>query len=224
MSPLISRVGSSFGFNRRVSAGGGRPSPAPAGIYGQFPDSSLFSNGTTSPNITNIWFRRSIIGFTYTYAEITNNGTNPLAGGGIISGLSFYQTNAPQYQPLPNYAVAMMHMPSNSTNSANPTLSNSGRTNFTTVRSPLNFSSGYSVNIDISIAFTTNFVYDGTSALGFIFAWGQCPVNYNASGSSRISNTGNSHYAWTDAGGSWTVNDTASNLLSYRPCLNLNVS
>jgi hypothetical protein len=223
MTPIKGLIGLGGGSSSiLVSSGETTLPPAPTGIYGPFPDTSTSLNASNSTNVTNIFFRRTILGFTYTYNEITANGTNALAGGGTINALSFYQTNAPVYRPLPNYAVAMMHMPSGSTSSTNPTLSGSGRADFTTVRSQHSFNPS-STNTYITISFSSNFVYDGESALGFIFAWGQCPTNYSSSGISRISNTGTMYYTWTDSAGTYLVTDTASSTRSYRPCLRLHV-
>ena len=223
MSPLRGMSGMGGGSSSiLVSGGETTPASAPTGIYGPFPDTSTSVNGNTSDNVTNIWYRRSLLGFTYTYNEVTANGTNALAGGGTINALSFYQTNAPANRPLPNYAVAMMHMPSSSTSSTNPTLSTTGRTNFTTVRSQHSFNPS-SINTYITISFSSDFVYDGESALGFIFAWGQCPTSYNRSGQSRISNTGTMYYSHSDSSGTYLVTNSGTSTRSYRPCLRLHV-
>jgi hypothetical protein len=224
MTPIQGLIGLGGGSSSLLVAGSGELPPAPAGIYGPFPDSSTSLNASIGTNITNIFFRRSLIGFTYTANEITANGTNALAGGGTISAISFYQTNAPLYRPLPNYAIAMVHMPSNSSSSTNPASTSTGRTNFTTVRSQHSFYPS-STNTYIQVNFSTNFNYDGTSALGFIFAWGQSPTSYNSSGISRISNTGTMYYAWTDSAGTYLVTDTNTNATrTYRPAIRLHVS
>lgn len=199
-------------------------SPASAGVYGQFPDSSTSSNSTSGINITNNWYRRCYLAFTYTYNELTNNGTNELTGGAEFSALKFVQTGIPTYRPFPNYAIAMMHMPSNSANTANPSLTTSGRTNFTVVTNPFSFNAYFTGTYTIS--FNTPFSYNGTDAIGFIFAWGQTNTNYSQSGQSYKSDTGTTHYTRTDSSGTYFVTETnvTTSTVSYRPALSLVVS
>lgn len=188
-----------------------------AGTYVIF--SSTTTNGTTSANIMNIYYRRHVIGFTYTAAELQASNSD-WANGATISGLRFYITNptSSSNNPYPNYAIAMCHIP-NGTNTTNPTTAS--RTNFTTVKSQ--HSASFTSSGTKVISFDTNFSYNGTDALGIIFAWGQVPSGYSADGQSYMTSTGNSYYSRSDSSGTFTVTTTASTSVSYRPRVDLDV-
>lgn len=199
-----------------MTDGANTPSP---GTYAIF--SGTGTNSTSAANIMNAYYRRYLIGFTYTAAELQASSSN-FQNGATISGLSFYITNpvSTSYSPYPNYAVALCHVP-NGANNTNPSLSNN-RTNFTTVKAQHNIvftSSGTK-----TITFDNNFSYNGTDGLGLIFAWGQIPTGYSTDGQSYIESTGNAFYSRTDSTGTYNVSSSASSALSYRPRVDLIVS
>lgn len=197
--------------------------PSIAGVYGPFPEASTLVNGSEDTNITNIFWRRRLIGFTLTYDELTSGDNSVLSGGATITGLSFFQTDPPRRRPLPDYAIAMMHMPSDSSNEANPTLTTTGRTNFTTVKNPHSFDPS-AVNELVTVEFDNNFQYDGSSAIGIIFAWGQCPVSFDNSGRSYLSLTGKMYRLTSDSPGAFLVTDSTTIFDSSRPVINFIVA
>lgn len=168
---------------------------------------STGTNSASSPSFLNIWFRRTIICVVYTSAELQTAFGKSSA---TISGLRFNVTQQPFYQPLPSYAIGMKE---------GSFFGNPGFTGFTVVKSPSSesFTSGTVKTFD---PFGTNFNWNGGD-LAVVVAWGQCPVNYNQSGTMPIG-SGTSYYSWTDSSGAWTINANSFNsTLSYRPVIQL---
>ena len=161
---------------------------------------------TTTPGIINNYYRRYIVAFTYTSAELQAAFGKSSA---TISALRFTVSNAPTYQPYPSYAIGMKQ---GTFGSANP-----GSTGFTIVRSQA--SESFSVGTK-TINFTTNFSWTG-SDIAFVFAWGQCPTNYSTSGTTPIG-SGNSYFNRTDAAGTYVINtDTFPTSQTNRPVMQL---
>ena len=187
-----------------------------SGTYTIFTSTS--TNGTSSPNIMNTWYRRHLIGFCYSASELAA-ANSCFSSGATISGISFYISNptSSSYNPYPNYAIAMCHI-TNGGNTSNPT-SSTNRTNFTTVRSA--GSQYFTATGTKTITFNNNFSYNGTDALGFIFAWGQIPTGYRSDGQSRIQSSGRMYYARTDGAGAYSVTNSASSYNTYRPRIDL---
>ena len=185
-------------------------SPVSAGWYTPFTGNTY--NSTTQPAPVNVYYRRYILGWVVTAAEM-----QAVASGdsGSITKLrinNIYQVPLSSRMPLPNYAIAMCHH-----TGANPT-SSTGRTNFTTVLNQ------QAVNFNSTGAFeypTLNnpFEWNGTGDIGVVMAWGQCPINYNASGRLSVRNTGTMYFSRTDGSGTYTVSNYASSSMSYRPSL-----
>lgn len=167
---------------------------------------STGSNGTTSPNVVNIYYRRTILSFVYTAAELQAAlGVT----SGTISDLRFYVTNQPAYQPLPNYAIGVK----NGTFSGNP-----GNTGYTIIKSAS--SESFTTNTYKEFTLATPFQWTGGD-LAFTFAWGQVSPSYNASGTARIG-SGTMYYSWSDGSGTYVINgDNPTGSQSYRPVLEL---
>ena len=163
--------------------------------------------GTRRPGPLNIYYRRHVFGFTYTASELGSFG---LISGSVISKLRWYAENpvGSSYSPLPNYAIRMMHI-SNGTINTNPTnLGSLSSSNVTDVKAQHNYDatpSGYH-----EMTLDNNFTYNGSDAIGFIFAWGQNPTNYQSDGVSRLMPDGIVWATRTDTGGTYTVTDLAS--------------
>lgn len=156
-------------------------------------------------NVLNIYYKRSVIGYTITQAELEEAG---IYTGMRLTGISWYMMNAPLYQPLPNHQIALCNMPGSSTNLTNPTIS-SNRTTFLNVVNQTNWSPGTSVNQYVGRDFNTYFNYTG-GAIGVIVAWGAVSPNYHASGITGGTDTGTTYYTRTDAAGTYSTSDTAN--------------
>ena len=102
----------------------------------------------------------------------------------------------------------MMHI-SSGTNTTNPTnLGGLSSSNVTDVKSQHNYdatASGYH-----EMTLDNNFTYNGSDAIGFIFAWGQCPTNWSGDGQSRLMPDGTLYASRVDSSGTYTVTSTAS--------------
>jgi alpha-tubulin suppressor-like RCC1 family protein len=165
------------------------------------------NNTTTSPNICNIYFRRHIIMWVYTSAELQSAlGTT----SATISGLRFDVTQQPLYQPLPNYAIGMKN---GSFGGGTP-----GHTGYTIVKSAS--SESFTTGTTKTFSLTTSFNWTGDD-LAIIFAWGQCPTNWNSSGTSPIG-SGTLWFSLSDSAGTYTINvDNPTSTRTYRPVVQL---
>lgn len=163
-------------------------------------------NGTTSPNIINIYYRRTIMMWVYSAAEL-QSATGKTSG--TIKGLRFYVIGQPAYQPLPEYAIGMKN---GSFGTSAP-----GNTGYTVVKSPSSESFTTSTTKEFVL---TDFSWTGQD-LAIIFAWGQCPTGYSASGIVGTG-AGSMWYTWQDGPGSYVINtDDPINLMTYRPVVQL---
>lgn len=166
------------------------------------------SNGSTNGvSPVNQYYRRQIIAFTYSAAEITA-ATGKTSG--TIQQLRFYVSGVPTNQPYPNWAIGLK-------NHSNGTSNDPGNTGYAIVWGPesTSFYSGYNT-FDIA-----NFSWSGGN-LGITFAWGQVPVNWTSTGQSYVNNTGNTYLSQTDAAGTYTINsDGYSTNTSGRPAIEI---
>lgn len=183
----------------------------PSGLVGWSGDviTSTAGSNSASPGMCNIWFRRSIVMFAYTAAELS------AAFGGAtsatITGLRFYVVGQPTNQPLPNYAIGMKN--------GTFGVSNPGATGYTIVKNSSSESFTTSTNKQW-YPLDTSFVWTGGD-LAIAVAWGQCPINYAQSGQNYIG-SGTLYYNWTDSSGTWLINnDSAPQSASGRPVLQL---
>lgn len=165
-------------------------------------------NGNTSTNICNIYFRRSIMMWVYTASELQAAfGKN----SADISGLRFFVNTQPLYQPIPDYAIGMKNGTFGSTTP--------GSTGYTIVKTPSgeNFTSNTTKEFD---PLDAPFEWTGGD-IAIIFAWGQCPTTYSASGTSPIG-AGTMWYQWTDSSGTYTINsDNPTSTRLWRPVVQL---
>lgn len=161
------------------------------------------SNGTTSPNLCNIYWRRRVLRWVYTSAEMSSALGRSSA---TIFGMRFFVTQRPIYEPLPGYVVGMKQ--GNFSVGSNP-----GATGFTivsSVRSP-----GFLSNAFKYIAFDNPFAWNG-QAVVITCAWAQVQPTWNSSGVSGIG-SGTMFHAQTDSAGSYTVSSGTNATVSYRP-------
>lgn len=153
------------------------------------------TGGTTVPGPCNIYFRRSIIGFTYTSAELQAAfGKN----SATITGLRYYVVGQPLYQPLDSYAIGMKLV-------ANDPVNNPGSSGYTIVKTASTESFTSSTN-KVFDPLTTSFTWTSGNNLAIVFAWAQSPTNWNASGQCYVNSGGTLFYTWTDSAGTYVIN------------------
>lgn len=164
------------------------------------------NNGSQSPSMVNNWYRRAIIMWVYTAAELQ------AAFGQVsttIRGLRLSVVQQPTYQPYPNYAIGMK----NGTFVGNP-----GSTGYTVVKSQS--SESFTTGTIKTFTFDTPFAWTGGD-LAIVAAWGQSPTNYSASGIQPMG-AGTSYYSWTDSAGVYVINtDSANSTVTQRPVVQL---
>ena len=180
---------------------------------------STITTSTTTPYPANAYYRRYILAFTYTASELA---ALDIINGSVISKLRWYVFNPPpsDRSPFPNYAIRMMHIGSG-TNTTNPTnLGGLSSSNVTDVKAQHNYTNttvGYT-----EMTLDNNFTYNGTDAIGFIFAWGQIPTNWISDGQGDRLSDGTLYYGRTDGVGTWLVTNTASSsLVNNRPVIGM---
>ena len=169
---------------------------------------STTGTSTYAPHPVNTYWRRYLLAFTYTAAELASFD---IVSGSVISKLRWYVSNQPpsSRNPMPNYAIRMLHIGSG-TNTTNPTsLGGLSSSNVTDVKAQHDYDFitpgvGYH-----EMALDNNFTYNGSDAIGFIFAWGQVPTGYIADGAGYRLADGILHYNRTDSSGTYAVTDTA---------------
>lgn len=149
------------------------PPPPPAAWSPSFP-ASIGTAGTSSYGPININYRRCIGASVYTAAEI-QAATGKTSGD--ISGLRLFVGSSPLYQPLPSYAIGIKE------GSLTSTTTNPGQTGYTVVKNPS--SESFSANSTKEFTFDTPFTWNGGD-LAIIWAFGQSPTNWNASGTVTI--------------------------------------
>jgi hypothetical protein len=169
------------------------------------------SNGTQSPGVVNNYFRRSILAWTYSASEISAATEGRTSG--IITGLRFFVTQQPTYQPYPSYAIGLK----NGTFAAD---TNPGSTGYSIVK-PAS-SESFTTNTTKTFNFSSSFTWSGGD-LAITIAWGQSPTNFSSTGQSRIG-TGTLYSVRSDTAGTYVINtDSASNAASnLRPVVQLN--
>ena len=166
------------------------------------------SLGTTSAQVGNTYWRRYLLAWTLSQAEIFGGGLSGYTAGigGTISALSFYISNPPgsAYQPQTT-EIGLVNLAAGTTGSTNPA-ANASLVRVFDASVNLSSASGltaYNFNI-------TNFTYTG-GALGITFALSQCPTNYTSDGQSYYMNGGTTFYARTDGAGAYTYNGSTTN-------------
>ena len=174
------------------------------------PSTSTAYGSTTEENVINIWYRRTVLKFTYSSAIMSSMG-----GGNTIRKLRTYVVNPLDtlHTPLPNYNISLKNWEFE--------MNNPGTSGWTLVWGLSNFSPlsiGY-VEWDI-----TDFAYSG-GGLALCFAWGQCPFNYQQDGQNYLfSNQGTGSYCWytkTDASGYYTSASNATSTNYYSPVIEM---
>ena len=175
---------------------------------------STSRNPATTTSIVNIWYKRSVVKFTYSQALLNSKG---ITSGSVIKKIKFtisgdlitndYEAsqygsynNGPPGQDLRNYQIAMK----NQTGGAS---TNPGNSSWTTVyNTTLSGSANGEQIFDI-----TDFPYTGNN-LCFSFSW-QNVNNYKQRGRNYTFNDPGNAYAWysrTDAGGTYYPTSSAS--------------
>jgi len=153
------------------------------------------TGGTQTPGPCNIYFRRSIMAFTYTSAELSAAfGKN----SATITGLRFFVVGQPLYQPLGSYAIGMKLVSTDA-------VTNPGSTGYTIVKT----ASGESFTSNTNKVFdplTTSFTWTSGNNLAIAFAWAQSPTTWNASGQCYVNSSGSLFYTWTDNAGTYVIN------------------
>jgi len=196
---------------------------ASSGYYDGILGSSTSNSGNTTAVPGNIYYRRHILGYTITAASI-GNVISGAASGFTINGLGWYQsrTVSSSYSPLPNFAIAMCHMVGGTANTNSTSTTN--RADFTTVLNQSNFDIVATGKRRVS--FNTNFNYNGTDALGIIFAWGQCPTNWTSNGPLCYvaTTSGLVFYSRTDGSGTYLVTNSGNSSTGTRPYFELSLA
>lgn len=166
----------------------------------------------TSANICNIYYRRTVFSVTYSSSEIQNafNGKTSAQ----ITELEFDVTQEPLYQPLPDYSIGMKL----TTNSITSNNSGGSGGNYTLVKSQSDET--FSDNTIKKFTLTSPFTWTSGNNLAIQFVWGQVQPTWNGSGSSPVGG-GVSFTNWTDAAGTYTINDSAFTQRNYRPVIRL---
>ena len=162
---------------------------------------------TTTPHPVNSYYRRYQLAFTYTASELASFD---IVNGSVISKLRWYVTNPPpsDRSPFPNYAIRMLHIGSG-TNTTNPTsLGGLSSSNVTDVKAQHNYVSTATGYHEMTL--DNNFTYNGTDAIGFIFAWGQIPTNWVSDGQGYRLSDGTLHAQRSDQAGTYAVTETTN--------------
>jgi hypothetical protein len=205
-----------------AGGGGGGGGGGGTGAYYGYTSGASAALNTVSPGLVNTYYRRAILAFTYTSSELTNFG---LSSNDVITKLRWNVTQTPlqNRMPFPNYAIRMFHIwQGTATNQTNPTnLGGLSSRNVTDVKAQHNYDA-YSPGTGMhEMTLDNSFTWNGTDAIGFIFAWGQVPTNWNARGTTTRVTSGRLYYNWSDAAGTYTVTDSTSYQQSYRPAIDM---
>lgn len=165
---------------------------------------------TTTAGINNVWFRRSVIRYTLTAAELSTAG---LSAPTTLSSITWNNLNVPSRPTQPNFTIALAPTPQSSTNAAVATPQ-------TTVRaaSPYTWSSPGPT----TFPFTTNWTYPGSNGIQVTVIWGQVNPNYASSGQMAFRGPGNMYYTRSDSTGSYTISTAANSPLGARPITEFN--
>ena len=166
--------------------------------------------GTDNTTITtcspaNIWYRRAVMQFVYTAAELSAAGASSTSS---LSEIGFYITSNPIYD-LPGYTIKLKHTTSTDVSSA------LGTTGWTTIVNGFNYApspGGFDM-----LPLDSPFTWDGVSNIGVEICFSRVNPNYNSSGTVRYYNTTNGfRYSRTDAGGS-SCGSTPATVSIYKP-------
>jgi len=170
------------------------------------------TSGNTIVSLVNNYYRRYILSFVYTSAELAAAfGKNTAS----ISGLRFLVATQPTNQPYPNYAIGMKLVSTGIT--TNPT-----NTGYTIVKSAS--SESFTTNTTKQFfPFSSTFNWTSGNNLAIIVAWGQSPTNYSSTGRMSFNSSGSIFYSRSDSTGSFVINtDTPTlTLTSSRPVVQL---
>ena len=149
-----------------------------------------------------------------------------MSANDVISKLRWYVDSVPkaQNQPFPNYAIRMNHIASG-TITSNPSGASTG-TDITTVKAQHSYNANTPGAGYQSMDLDTNFTWNGTDAIGFVFAWGQIPFGYDTSGVQKRTSDGTLWHRNDDNAGTYTVDDTnvAVASINYRPAIDMFVA
>jgi hypothetical protein len=196
-----------------MSNGHGKSDSVPINPFGfKRPLNGTGSHSNTQAGPNNAYWRRYCLAFVITHAEMQAAGCG---GQGRITQLQLAaQNNIPAYPSFPNYSVGMSH-DSTTSNTANVSGSRSGETVFYN-----NNTHNWSTNQDETYFPADNtFYYNGSDALAIRMAWGQIQPTYNRSGIVRTTTTGRMYYARTDSSGIYSLSQSCTSYVSYRPSL-----
>jgi len=203
-----------------AGGGGGGGGGGGTGAYYGYTSGASAALNTVTPGLVNTYYRRAVLAFTYTSSELTNFG---LSSNDVITKLRWNVTQTPlqNRMPFPNYAIRMMHIASG-TNLTNPTsLGGLSSSNVTDVKAQHNYDA-YSPGTGFhEMTLDNSFTWNGTDAIGFIFAWGQVPTNWNAAGTTTRVASGRLYYSWSDQAGTYYVTSFTGYSQNYRPAIDL---
>jgi hypothetical protein len=175
--------------------------PGPSGWVAV--SNSTSQNGNNTQGIINLWYKRSVIKFTYSQSLLSSKG---IISGSIIKNLKFNVTGAisssSSYQPFPSYTIAMKN--SSSAASVNP-----GTSGWSVVKAAHSF---YATSTGEHTFDITDFTYTG-GTLCFSFSWGATPHYIQAGQSYVFSDSGDAYmfYSKTDSGGTYSYSSAATN-------------
>lgn len=157
------------------------------------------TNTTTGTSPVNIWFRRSVMQFVYTAAELNAAG---IQGECDLYEMGWFVTQIP-VNDLPDYTIKLKHVTAN--NVAAPL----GQTGWTTVVSPFLYAPTAG-NWDM-LTLDTPFQWNGIDNIGVEVCWSQVQPSFNSSGQNRIYNEPNGfRFSRTDAAGNSCTDNPAS--------------
>jgi hypothetical protein len=137
--------------------------------------SGTSTNGTTTANPINIYYRSLRGQMVYTAAELTAAG---LSSGGLITELGFYVTSSPLYE-LPNFTIRMKH-----TTASNASSHDNGP--FTTVYHNPSYMPAAGDWDMLTLDPDSSFHWNGTDNILVDTAFAQVSPNWNSSGQQRI--------------------------------------
>lgn len=196
-----------------MANGHGKSDTVPINPFGfKRPLNGTGSHTNTQPGPNNVYWRRYCLAFVITAAEMDAAGCG---GQGRITQLQIAnQNNIPLYTSMPNYRIGMSH-DSTTSNTTNVSGTRSGETVFYGPNTH-NWATGQD---ETYFPADNTFYYNGQDALAIRMAWGQISPNYNRSGIVRTTTTGRMYYARTDSSGTYSLSQSLSSYVSYRPSL-----
>jgi hypothetical protein len=183
---------------------------APAASWSTDIITSTGSNTGTTANVINNNYRRYLLIWTYTAAELQAATGRTSA---TISGLRFSVTQQPTYQPYPNYAIGLKNVGGSVTSTTNP-----GSTGFTIVKAQASESFTTGVVKEFTLS---PFTWTGSN-LSIAVAWGQVPTNFSGTGTSPRG-AGTLYIGRLDTAGTFVINTdtTSTTAVNGRPVVQL---